>query len=176
MKIPITVPNVFAAFFSLANLEIFRDIPTLGGKSPSWLNTEAPFRWYFDKLEELESDLCLEGDSLGVPTFPFAAHFVDEDSSLKLWAFVVPSLFEIKLESYQRSLSTWLSYCQLNSINSDPFSINIVVLTLHTMSFCLLHHHDVFLVQLHLSHPWLISMFWHQVSMTLCAPKQLCIL
>jgi hypothetical protein len=35
MKIPITVPNVFAAFFSLANFDIFLDIPTLGGKLAS---------------------------------------------------------------------------------------------------------------------------------------------
>ena len=45
MKIPITVPKVLAAFFSFANLVIFRDIPTFGGKSPSCRNPTATFGW-----------------------------------------------------------------------------------------------------------------------------------
>ena len=40
IKIPITAPNVFAAFFSLVNLAILRDIPKFCANSASLLEIE----------------------------------------------------------------------------------------------------------------------------------------
>ena len=74
MKIPITVPKVFAAFFSFANFESFREIPTFGGKLNSCWNADPILReWLVADSPCLfrEGDECLNSDrsDLSFPVF-----------------------------------------------------------------------------------------------------------
>ena len=95
MKIPITVPNVFAAFFSFANFDIFLDMPTLGGKLASCWNIEPDLWWQFDIDRE---SLC-EGDDFDASVLSFAMVLKDECE------FFGPGRFEefsLLLQSYRK--------------------------------------------------------------------------